>query len=72
MANANAFKQKNCVKKLAFPFGLCGTDEVKQFQTYFTDYQTNIASKDHQNSILYSGPDKDKTIYLYLHDNYTM
>ena len=37
------------------PYGL----EVKQFQTYLPDYQINIVSKDHQNSIIYSGPEKD-------------
>ncbi|CAB4000500.1 DNA polymerase [Paramuricea clavata] len=34
--------------------GSCGMDEVKQFQTYLSDYQINIVSKEHQHSILYS------------------
>ena len=40
--------------------GLCGLDEVKQFQSYLTEYQINIVSKEHQNSIIYSGPEKEK------------
>ena len=52
------------------PLGPCGLDEVKQFQIYLSDYQINIVSKEHQNSILYSGPDQEKRIYLYLHDNH--
>jgi hypothetical protein len=32
--------------------------------------QVNIVSKEHQNSIIFSGPDKDKRIYLFLHDNH--
>ena len=50
--------------------GPCGLVEVKQFQTYLTEYQINIVSKDHQNSIIYSGPEKEKRIYLFLHDNH--
>ena len=45
-------------------------DEVKQFQTYLSDYQINIVSKEHQNSILYSGREQEKRSYLYLHDNH--
>ena len=51
-------------QKAGVEIGSCGVDEVKQFQTYLTDYQINIVSKEHQNSIIYSGPDKEKHIYL--------
>jgi hypothetical protein len=37
---------------------------------YLTDYQINIVSKEHQNAIIFSGPDKEKNIYLFLHDNH--
>jgi hypothetical protein len=57
-------------EKAGVPLGSCGMDEVKQFQTYLSDYQINIVSKEHQNSILYSGPEQEKRIYLYLHDNH--
>jgi hypothetical protein len=50
--------------------GKCGIDEVKQFQTYLTEYEINIISKEHQNAIIFSGPDKEKRIYLFLHDNH--
>ena len=57
-------------QKAGVPLGPCGLDEVKQFQTYLSDYQINIVSKEHQNAILYSGPEQEKRIYLYLHDNH--
>ena len=50
------------------PIGKCGLNEVKQFQTHLSDYQINIVSKEHQNTIIYSGPEQDKKIYLFLHD----
>jgi hypothetical protein len=36
-------------EKAGVSIGSCGIDEVKQFQTYFTDYQINTVSKKHQN-----------------------
>ncbi|CAB3995103.1 DNA polymerase [Paramuricea clavata] len=57
-------------QKVAVPLGPCGLDEVKRFQTYLSDYQINIVSKDHQNALIYVGPDQEKRIYLYLYDNH--
>ena len=57
-------------EKASVPIGSCSIDEVKQFQTYLTDYEINIVSKEHQNSIIFSGSDKQKRIYLFLHDNH--
>ena len=57
-------------EKANVSIGPCGLEEVKQFQTYLSDYQINIVLKDHQNSIIYSGPEKEKRIYLFLHDNH--
>ena len=34
-------------QKADVPLGPCGMDEVKRFQTYLTEYQINIVSKDH-------------------------
>ena len=48
----------------------CGLEEVKQFQMCLSDCQINIVSKDHRNSIIYSGTEKEKRIYLFLHDNH--
>jgi hypothetical protein len=58
-------------QKAGAPIGSCGIDEVKQFQANLTDYQINIVSKEHQNSVIFPGPDKEKIrIYLFLHDNH--
>ena len=57
-------------QKAGVPIAICGLDEVKLFQTYLSDYQINIVSKEHQNSIIFSGPEKDKMIYLFLLDNH--
>ena len=61
---------KELHQKAKVPLGACGLNEVKQFQTYLSDYQINIVSKEHQNSILYSGPENEKRVYLYFHDNH--
>ena len=54
----------------AVPLGPCGIEEAKQFQAYLAEYQINIVSKEYNNRIIYSGPDKDKKIYLYMHNNH--
>ena len=61
---------KELHQKAKVLLGTCGLNEVKQFQTYLSDYQINIGSKEHQNSILYSGPENEKRVYLYFHDNH--
>jgi hypothetical protein len=43
-------------QKARVEIGSCGLDEVKLFQTCLSDYQINIVSKEHQNSIIFSGP----------------
>ena len=56
------------------PLGPCGIPEVEMFQKYLTNYEINIVSGNHDNSIIY--PPKPSTnnnvtpIYLYLHDNH--
>ena len=56
------------------PLGPCGIPEVKMFQKYLTNYEINIVSGNHNDSIIY--PPKPSTnnnvtpIYLYLHDNH--
>ena len=52
------------------PVGPCGIEQVKLFQAYLTEYQINIVSKEYNNNIIYAGPDKDKKIYLYMHNNH--
>ena len=52
------------------PLGPCGIDEAKQFQAYLADYQINIVSKEFGDKIIFSSPEKEKKIYLYMHNNH--
>ena len=57
------------------PLGPCGIPEVQMFQNHLTNYEINIVSADHDNSIIYPPPPKPTTsnakpIYLYLHGNH--
>ena len=52
------------------PLGPCGIEEAKQFQAYLADNQISIVSKEYGNKIIYAGPEKDKKIYLYMHNNH--
>ncbi len=40
-------------EKAGVPFGPCGIPEVKQFQKHLPEYEINIVSSDHGNSIIY-------------------
>ena len=60
-------------EKAGVPFGPCGIPEVKQFQKHLPEYEINIVSMDHGNSIIYPEWPTDaevKRIYLYLHSNH--
>ncbi len=60
-------------EKAGVPFGPCGIPEVKQFQKYLSEYEINIVSADHQNSIIYPERPTDleaKRLFLYLHNNH--
>ena len=52
------------------PPGSCGIAEVKKFQAALPGYQLNMISKEHLNALIYSGPEADKCLYLYHHDNH--
>ena len=52
------------------PFGPCGIEQAKLFQAYLVEYQINIGSKEYNDNIIYNGPEKDKKIYLHMHDNH--
>ena len=56
------------------PLGPCGIPEVELFQKYLTNYEINIVSGNHDNSIIYpskpSAGNNVTPIYLYLHDNH--
>ena len=66
-------KAKELHRSANVPFGPCGIPEVKKFQEYLTDYEINIVSLDHNNSIIYPPSPSTidvKPIYLYLHHNH--
>ena len=52
------------------PLDPCGIEQAKLFQAYLFEYQINIVSKEYNNNIIYAGPEKDKKIYLYMHNNH--
>ena len=52
------------------PLSPCGIEQAKLFQAYLMEYQINIVSKEYNNNIIYAGPEKDKRIYLCMHDNH--
>ena len=52
------------------PLGPCGIEEAKQFQVYLADLIISIVSKEYGNKIIYAGPEEDKKIYLYMHNNH--
>jgi hypothetical protein len=52
------------------PLGSCGIAEVKKFQAALPGYQLNVISKEHLNALIYSGPEAEKHLYLYHHDNH--
>ena len=52
------------------PLGPCGIPEAEMFQNHLANYEINIVSADHDNSIIYPPKPtttKAKSIYLYLH-----
>ncbi len=60
-------------KKAGVPIGPCGISEVKQFQKSLPEYEINIVSMDHGNTIIYPECPSDvevKRLYLYLHNNH--
>ncbi|XP_053397354.1 uncharacterized protein LOC128556395 [Mercenaria mercenaria] len=50
--------------------GRCGVAKIKKFQDILPDCQIHVISQEHFNSIIYTGPDTEKNIYLYYHDQH--
>ena len=66
-------KAKELHESAKVPLGPCGIPEVELFQKYLTEYEINIFSTAHNNSIIYPAKpstSKAKPIYLHLHDNH--
>ena len=61
-------------KSANVPLGPCGIPEVQMFQKYLTNYEINIISANHNNSIIYpprpTTTQDVKPIFLYLHHNH--
>ena len=52
------------------PHGKCGIDEIKKFQALLQDHQIIVVSFEHMNSVIFSGPEQEEKICLYLHDGH--
>ena len=67
-------KAKELHEAAKVPLGPCGIPEVELFQKHLTNYEINIVSGNHNNSIIYppkpSAGNNVTPIYLYLHDNH--
>jgi hypothetical protein len=50
----------------------CGIPEIKKFEAALPGYQLNMVSKEYLNALIYSGPEAEKHIYLYHHDNHAL
>ena len=52
------------------PLSPCRIEQAKLFQAYLSKYQISIVSKEYGDKIIYADPEKDKRIYLYMHNNH--
>ena len=71
---AQQFKAMELHRLANVPLGPCGLPEVDMFQKYLTNYEINIVSGNHNDSIIYpaksSDDDNVTPIYLYFHDDH--
>ncbi|XP_013396770.1 uncharacterized protein LOC106163657 [Lingula anatina] len=49
------------------PLGPCGVPEIKQFQSYLSNYQISVFSGDHFMSLIHKGPSALKELFLFYH-----
>jgi len=61
---------KQLHEKAGVKMGTCGIEEIKKFQNVLPDYQLQVVSQEHFNAIIFSGPEAEKKVYLYNHDNH--
>ena len=78
-AQWNSIRQgRNIQEKLArdlhrqanVPFRKCTIEDVRTFQNVLPDYQIHVLSKESFNAIVFKGPEANKKIYLYHHDDH--
>ncbi len=55
-------------EKAGVPHARCGVEELKKFQDVMPDYQIYV--RDQLNGNIYTGPESEKKIHIYLHDNH--
>ena len=50
---------------------VCGIEEAEKFQAFLTEYQLCIISREHNETMIFKGPeDRDKFIYIHLDGNH--
>ena len=54
------------------PLGPCGITEVEMFQKYLTNYEINIVSGNHANSIIYPPPTATSPPFIYIYTTIIM
>ncbi|CAC5384163.1 unnamed protein product [Mytilus coruscus] len=56
--------------KANIPLKACKIEDIKQFQRAMNDCQIHIVSQQHFNGIIFQGPEAEKKIYLYHHNEH--
>lgn len=57
-------------KEAGIPLRKCNLEDVRAFQSVLPGYQIHILSKEAFNAIVYKGPEAEKKLYIYLHDDH--
>ncbi|VDI13173.1 Hypothetical predicted protein [Mytilus galloprovincialis] len=57
-------------EKANIPLKACDLEDIKQFQSVMKDCQINVVSQQHFNGIIFQGPEAEKKIYLYHHNEH--
>ncbi|CAG2245162.1 unnamed protein product [Mytilus edulis] len=57
-------------EKANIPLKACDLEDIKQFQSVMNDCQIHVVSQQHFNGIIFQGPEAEKKIYLYHHNEH--
>ncbi|CAC5375852.1 unnamed protein product [Mytilus coruscus] len=57
-------------EKANIPLKACDLEDIKQFQRAMNDCQIHVVSNEHFNGIIFQGPEAEKKIYLYHHNEH--